>query len=153
MKKTLFDISFDRLHDYLEQHAMRNTPVRTSILQQVCSLPQPFTAEQLENACAPLRISTASVYNALNLFTSARILHASKRQRGFMRIEYELITEAPTRMTYVCKRCGRTVNIQDKAIVRMIKEHRYSNFEVEHFSLCVYGVCKVCRKHVDNQNQ
>ena len=84
--------------------------------------------------------------NALNLFVMARILHANTRQRGRAATEYELITDRTSRMQIICTKCGRVSNITDKAMVRLVAEKKYSNFEWHHFSLFVYGECKVCRQ-------
>ena len=122
------------------------------VLEQVCLLPQPFTAEQLADACKAERISVGTVYNALNLFLLAQILYATNRQRGRAATEYELTVGSPTRMHIVCTRCGRVTEIHDKAIARLVQERKYSNFNMQHFSLYVYGECKICRRQVKNNN-
>ena len=122
------------------------------ILEQVCALPQPFTADRLVKACAAQRISVGSVYNALNLFVTARILHASIRQRGRAATEYELMTDNTVRMQVVCRKCGRKTDFNDKAIARLVQERKYSNFNPQHFSLLVYGECKICRRKVRIEN-
>ncbi|MBQ6748958.1 MAG: transcriptional repressor [Paludibacteraceae bacterium] len=140
--------ALERLSGYIRANGMRPSAVRRMILEQVCALPQPFTAEQLAKACAEQRISVGSVYNALNLFVTARLLHASVRQRGRAATEYELMTDNTVRMQVICQKCGRTTDFNDKAIARLIQERKYSNFNLQHFSLFVYGECKVCRRRV-----
>lgn len=127
---------------------MRPSKVRNMVLTQVCLLPQPFTADQLMAACAEERISVGTVYNALDLFVKAMLLHATQRQRGKAATEYELMAGSPTRMRYICQKCGRTVEIQDKVLTRMVTERKYTNFNMQHFSLFVYGECKICRSKV-----
>lgn len=116
------------------------------VLEQACLLEQPFTAEQLRMACEQERISVGTIYNSLDLFIEAQITRAIKRQRGKASTEYEMITGAGNRMQIVCKKCGRVTDITDKAITRLVQERKYSNFTMPHFSLFVYGECKVCRK-------
>ena len=151
MKKSLFDIAYERLHQYINEHGLRHSPVRTQILQQACLLPQPFTAQQLEEVCQPLRVATGTIYNSLKLFVVAQILHATSRHRGQPQVEYEVITGNPIRMEIICKRCGRITEFPDKAIARMIRERHYSNFDMQHFSLLVYGECKLCRKQTNRK--
>ena len=125
---------------------MRPSVVRNAVLEQACYLPQPFTAKQLVEVCKEQRISIGTVYNSLNLFISAQILHATERQRGKMATEYELITGNQHHMQIICQKCGRVSDIQDRAIARLIQERKYSNFTLQHYSLFVYGECKVCRR-------
>lgn len=125
---------------------MRPSPIRNMVLGQLCSLHQPFTAEQLIAACQAERISVGTVYNALNVFTRAAIVKGLQRQRGHIATEYELINDYVRHMQFVCKKCGRTVDINDKAIAGLIEERKYSNFILQQYSLVIYGECKVCRK-------
>ena len=134
-----------RLSKYIRANNMRPSAVRNMVLEQVCLLHQPFTAEQLIKVCATERISVVTVYNALDLFVKAQILRGEQRQRGHIRTEYELIRSGAKHMQYICSKCGRTVDFQDKAIARLIEERKYSNFNLSQYSLIVYGECKICR--------
>ena len=73
----------DRMDKFVREHEMRPSRVRNMVLEQVCALPQPFTAEQLREACVAERISVGTVYNALNLFLDAHLLHAYTRPRTY----------------------------------------------------------------------
>ena len=141
-----YNLAIDRLAAYIRSNGLRPSAVRKMILKQVCDLPQPFSAKMLAEACEAERISTGSVYNALNLFIKANILRATTRQRGNAATEYELVLGSPSRMMIVCQRCGRRTEFHDKAIDRMARERKYSNFNLQQYSLVVYGECKVCRK-------
>ena len=141
----------EKLDRYVRENGMRVSPVRNIVLSLICQLPQPFTAEELKIACEAERISVGTVYNTLNLFISARILHAIERQRGKAATEYELIIGSQARMIVICERCGRQTELHDKAIDRLVRERRYSNFKMQHFSLFVYGECKICRRLINNE--
>ena len=134
-----------KLRPYLEEHKMRPSAVRDKVLEQICQMPQPFNAEQLVEACAPEFISVATIYNALNLFVDAQILHAIQRQRGRAAVEYELTTNGSNHAQIKCLKCGRVVDIHDKAITRLVMDRTYSNFMPHNYTLVVYGECKVCR--------
>lgn len=138
----------EQLDRYIAEHNMRPSKVRNMVLEQVCLLSQPFTADQLAKACEAERISIGTVYNTLSLFISAQILHATQRQRGRTATEYELVTGAHNRIQMICQRCGRVANLRDKAIENLIERRKYSNFNEQHFSLFVYGECKHCRRPV-----
>ena len=93
-----YETALAKLNAYIKRQGLRTSIVRNQVLEQVCRLRQPFTAEQLTQACEEERISLATIYNALTLFVSAQIVHASKRQRGRSAIEYELITGTQNRL-------------------------------------------------------
>ena len=135
----------ERLNRYVRDHEMRPSKVRNMVLEQVLALPQPFTAEQLIETCAAEHISVGTVYNALNLFLDAHILHAYKRQEGQRATEYELIAAASNKIQMICKKCGRVQNVSATGITSAIKDHKFSNFNMQHFTLYVYGDCKICR--------
>ncbi|MBQ6983378.1 MAG: transcriptional repressor [Paludibacteraceae bacterium] len=141
-----YNLAIDRLVAYIRSNGLRPSAVRKMILKQICDLPQPFPAKLLVEACVAERISIGSVYNALNLFIKANILRATTRQRGNAATEYELVLGSPVRMMLVCQRCGRRTEFHDKAIDRLVRERKYSNFNLQQYSLVVYGECKVCRK-------
>lgn len=146
MKRVVLNSALERLNQYVVDHNKRPSKVRNAVLEQAFMLPQPFTADQLVEACQAQRISVGTVYNSLEIFVSAQILHSITRQRGQNATEYEWMVGDQTRMQVVCEKCGRVSDFHDKAIERLIQERRYSNFTIQHFSLYVYGECKLCRK-------
>ena len=135
----------ERLEQYIRENNLRPSPVRMIVLEQACRLEQPFTARQLETVCAEDRISTGTVYNTLNVLVAAQILHATTRQRGRTATEYELTFGNHSRLQIICEKCRRVSDFRDKAIERLVEERRYSNFNLQRFSLFVYGECKRCR--------
>lgn len=141
-----YKMAQEKLDAYIHENGKRFSPVRNMILEQVCALPQPFTAEQLQEACAGERISQASIYNALQLFLKLHIISATKRQQGQSVTEYELTTVNTIRMQQLCCRCGRVTEIRDQAITRLLRERAYQNFKMQRFTLLVYGECRKCRK-------
>lgn len=141
-----YKIAAERLEQYISTHDMRPSKVRMLVLGHICQLPQPFTADELLEVCRKDLISVGTVYNTLNLFVAAQILHATIRQRGRAATEYELMAGSQVRMQIICQNCGRVAEIHDKAIERLVKERQYSNFNMDYFSLYVYGKCKLCRR-------
>lgn len=141
-----YDTALAKLNAYIKKQGLRNSSVRNQVLEQICHLRQPFTAEELTQACEEDRISIATIYNALTLFVTAQIVHASKRQRGRTAIEYELITGSSNRLQVICTGCGRKATFHDKALEKMIVERQYYNLSMQHFSLFVYGECRLCRQ-------
>ena len=145
MKRSPLDMAKERLSQYLKSNNLRESDVRNMVVEAVCSLSQPFTAEQLVEACASQQISVGTVYNTLNLLVKAQVLHATERQRGCKAREYELITGSLVRMREICETCGKAIDYHDKATERLILDRKYSNFSMHHFTLFVYGECKRCR--------
>ena len=144
----LYETVLERLDAYLKSREMRQTLERKWVLEQVCRLPQPFTAEQLRQACEGQRLSRATIYNTLELLLAANILHAHQRQVGQAATEYELTLSATSHMTIICHKCGRQTEIHDKSIATLIRTRKYSNFNLQHYSLFLYGEYKLCRRKI-----
>ena len=142
----LYESALNRLHEYVAVHPMRYSEARLKVLESACGLEQPFTAEQLSTVCVGTqRVAMGTVYNALNLFIKAGIVHANERQWGKNVTSYEVVLDNPTHMQLVCERCGRTAEFHDKAIERIVRNKRLANFEKHHFTLIVYGKCRKCK--------
>lgn len=143
-----YEAALTKLQAYMEEYKLRHSPVREMVLEQVCILPQPFTASQLVEACKTERISVGTVFNNLKLFVQAQILHAIDRQRGKEATRYELIPGKLVHMQMICGKCGRVSEFKDKAIEHLIRIRKYRNFDMQHYSLFVYGECKHCQRKV-----
>lgn len=146
-EEALYKASLERLTAYIRSHNMRASVVREMVLAQTCLLKQPFTAVQLEEVCKSEHISTGTVYNALNLFVEAEIVKVYDRGYGQTVTEYELCTTASrSHMQIICRKCGRRAAFYDKAVLRLISERKYANFNMQNCTLVVYGECKICRR-------
>lgn len=136
------------LRQYMVGHPqMRNSPERDSVLQIVCGFKSGFTITDLEAKIeeAKIRMSKASLYNHMKLFTEVNIVHRLARQFGQSKTLYEVTLGRKESMQFICNRCGRRGEIHDMGIHRIIRERRYNNFVPETYSLYVYGMCKICR--------
>ena len=147
MENEIYQAAQTQLEAYVIKHKMRHSQVRNMVLEQVCQLPQPFTAAHLEEVCKAERISTGTVYNVLHLLIEASLVKIYDRGVGQTVTEYELITEASrSHMQVICRKCGRRTFFYDNAIQRMVTERQYSNFNLQNYTLVVYGECKICRR-------
>ena len=146
-EEALYKAALEHLNAYARTHEMRASKVRNLILRRVCRLKQPFTAEQLEAECSEERISKATIYNALQLFLDAEMLNKHERMIGQPATLYELVTKASrVHMYLLCTKCGRRAAFYDKAMMQLVKERNYPNFNIQNYTLAVYGECKICRR-------
>lgn len=141
----VYQLAEIKLNDYIANHNMRHTQERLILLRKVSHLPQPFSAEQVVEACQDDRLSRSGVYNILQTLVSARILHCLNKQYGQRVARYEMTVLSNNHMQIICHRCGRVAEFREVAITNIIEARNFSNFNAEHFSLYVYGQCKVCR--------
>ena len=154
MKNKLpYDTALGKLNAYIAANNMRHTTEREMVLNEICVMTQPFTAEQLAEHCRPLRLSQGTVYNSLALFVSARILYKLERTKGVISEQYKWALDAKDAMRIICTRCGREAHFTDKAIQQIVQNRKYANFVPAHFSLTIYGVCKTCRRLLIRQNK
>lgn len=141
-----YEAALIKLREYVSEHHMRKSQVREMVLEIVCGLPQPFTAEQLAQACAAERISVGTIYNTVDLFIKAQIIHIFDRQFGNNIALYEVIPGRHVHLQIRCSKCGRVTEIHDQVIDNLIRMRKYPNFELQRYSLLIYGECKHCRK-------
>lgn len=136
-----------KLENYIRENGLRHTPERYTLLRHICALEQPFGIDALVGSLAEEeRISTATIYNTVNLLVSAQILHCISRRDGRKYAQYQLTAQQAARLELVCTRCGRVSAFKDKAIENLIRMRKYSNFNLQGYSLYIYGECKTCKR-------
>lgn len=142
----VYKLSREKLDKYLLQHNLRHTLERYQVLLRACELPSPFTVDQLVEATREDHISQATVYNVLNLLKDARIAHLLGKQYRQNKDLYEITSTTNNHLQIICTQCGREAEFKDVAVMNLLYAKRFNNFDLQHFSLYVYGECKVCRK-------
>ncbi len=146
-KDDLYESAVSVLDQYIEQNRMRHTQERYTVLRQICQFPSQFTTEQLTVLrSAELSLSRATIYNAIQLFLDCGLLVAHSLRAGSKTTSYELVIPKRSQMIFQCTKCGREVKFDNKAIDRVIMEHKYPNFVPKNYSLYVFGECKHCRR-------
>ena len=133
------------LTHYLTTHKLRNTTERRKVLEYIYSHEGHFTAQSLhEDLNADFRVSLATVYSALELFTKLNLV--AKHQFSSECVEYERFSANQTHHHRICTQCGQVKEFTDLKIRRSINNRSFTAFEISHFSLYVYGVCKKCQR-------
>ncbi|MBO5405266.1 MAG: transcriptional repressor [Paludibacteraceae bacterium] len=150
-KEDILQSSSSRLCAYLDEHQLRHTPERFTILSTVCKL-QRFTIDELRASLNELAISRATVYNTLSLLEDAQLVRRLTKEYGVRAAQYELVRATDSVVQIICQRCGRVGIVKDPTIKRMLADKRWSNFEADHFSLYVVGQCKVCRRRSNKKS-
>lgn len=151
-KEDIFQSTSEKLHTYLDEHGLRHTPERLTILAKICHL-QRFTIEELRDALTTeLTISRATIYNTLSLLENANLVQKLDKEFGVRAAQYELVQASESSVQVVCQRCGRVSVIKDSTISRMLADKRWSNFVPHHFSLYMFGQCKVCRRMINKKH-
>lgn len=138
-------MGLEKLNAYIAEHGLRHTIEREMVLEEACRLPQPFTTGQLIEQMEKRHVSKATVYNVVQLLGLARILQCVHRASTRERVQYEIITQQTQRMQLKCTKCGRVAEFYDVAIINLVRARKYNNFNMQSFSLYVYGECKLCR--------
>ena len=117
------------------------------ILAKICEL-QRFTIDELRSKLTDITISRATVYNTLSLLEDARLIQKLDKEFGVRTAQYELVHASDSSVQVICQRCGRVSTVRDTTISRMLADKKWSNFVPHHFSLYVFGHCKVCRRKI-----
>ena len=144
-KEEIYRKAYDQLCAYMDEHNLRHTAERFSILSSICTL-QRFTVDDLRYALTGITISRATVYNTLELMEEAGIIRHIEKEYGVRAGQYELTCLRTSSVQIICERCGRISEVKDSTISRMLQDKKFTNFTPERFSLYIYGHCKACRR-------
>jgi Fur family ferric uptake transcriptional regulator len=89
------------------------------------------------------RVSLATVYNTLDLLLDCGLIikHPFVSQSA----QYEKTFGNVIHSHLICTKCGSIKEFSDKKIRKAIQSKTFTSFDVSHYSLYLYGLCKVCR--------
>lgn len=143
------DFALQKLTEYLARTCHRNTPERLEILEAARTLTSGFSVEELASAVEArgVRVSLATVYNAVELFVSAGILARYFGNRG---ARFEMLPA--NRHHLVCLNCGKIKSVKDQSFSEVLRARHYSAFTASYFEMTVYGVCSACARKAKKTN-
>lgn len=132
------------LSQYLKEHRLRNTPVRTALLEEIYSQRKPFTPDELLQAMeGRVRVAMGTVYNSLALFEQlgivVRVLGGSKNlfERG--------LGEGFVHFYRRCIQCGKVERASAERVEAALQALHYTRFTALSLSMCANGICSRCR--------
>jgi len=128
---------------HLEKYALRTTPDRNAILEEIYRRTDHFDAEALyiHMKNQNYRVSRATVYNTLELLVSCDLI--TRHQFGKNLAQYEKSYGFKQHDHLICLDCSEVLEFCDPRI-QQIKSMMGDilSFEVTHHSLNLYGKCK-----------
>ena len=132
------------LTSYLEENNCRKTPERFAILEAVYSMNGHFSLEALGDQMekSNFRVSRATLYNTLRLFSKLRLVVKHHFQQGTM---YEASFQNGNHCHQICTICGKVKELNSAAIAPLIDEVKLRRFHKDGFTLYFYGICSTCQ--------
>ena len=133
-----------KLMDYLRLNSLRNTQERIAVLDFIYSNESSVSAEELSRHMSEksrLRVSRATVYNSLELFENAGLVRKILVNDQLL---YERTDRNRGTIRLICGGCGKSVEMNNDKMRRLIGEMRTRRFTVMGWVLTLNGLCAKC---------
>ncbi|MGN0068773.1 MAG: Fur family transcriptional regulator [Prevotella sp.] len=140
------------LTGYLEANHCRKTPERFAVLDAVYNIEGKFTPSELsaELDRSGFRVSRATLYNSMRLFTRLRLVERHVFQQ---RVCYEACRNEGNYCFLTCISCGHTKEIQMPVLTRMLDGVRIPRFSMDSYTIYIKGLCKKCQKSMSEEQK
>ena len=143
-----YDRLMAKLVAYAKRNHLRMTPQRNAVLEICCNEPTPISTARLVLIAGERGISRPTVYNAIDTFVHAEILQCVGKAVDKKYRQYDFFFQKHTNIQLVCTRCGKITKLKDNNISKAIHNRAFNNFVMQHYTLTIYGKCKVCRSQI-----
>ena len=147
-----YDRLMAKLVAYAKRNHLRMTPQRNAVLEICCNEPTPISTARLVLIAGERGISRPTVYNAIDTFVHAEILQCVGKAVDKKYRQYDFFFQKHTNIQLVCTRCGKITKLKDNNISKAIHNRAFNNFVMQHYTLTIYGKCKVCRSVIAKEN-
>jgi Fur family ferric uptake transcriptional regulator len=149
-----FDEALTQLKAYLERFNKKNTMERTLILRKLQQLTQPVDIPTLGQLMTDEhnRVSTATLYNTLQLFCDAGLVSRIDLTDGGSAC-YVRTVGLPPRVYIICRRCASIVAAHDPQLDEQLSSMVPKGFKVMQQALHLIGLCGRCQNTINRAEQ
>lgn len=135
--------------DYMKVNGHRKTPERFAILDAIYSIKGHFDVDELYYLVVEkgkFRVSTATMYNTLNLLVEAKLI--IRHNFGDKMTHYEACYNMVPHHHLICMTCGAVTDFIYPELEETIHKMKTNRFQMDNYSLYVYGTCSKCSTSV-----
>jgi Fur family transcriptional regulator, ferric uptake regulator len=133
----------------LQQRGLRATSQRRAIIEVIEEHDEHLTAEQVYEIAKNRnpRVSLATVYRTLAVLKEAGLVEQRYLTAEHDRSHFEL-AGAPTHFHFHCLHCGKIVEFESAAILKVLAQDLEQKHQVTvtRTCMCVEGYCEACRQ-------
>jgi Fe2+ or Zn2+ uptake regulation protein len=150
-----YDEALAQLTAHLERFNKKCTTERTMILRKLHQLTVPINVQRLGLLLAAdhQRVSTATLYNTLQLFCDAGLVNRIDLTADGGTAYYIRTVGLPPRVYIICKRCGNIVTAHTEALAEELQRTVPRGFKVTQQAFHIMGLCARCQNTINRAEQ
>jgi len=136
----------ERLKNILHKEGLRYTSQRQEVWNELLSSTKHRDAEEIYFSLIKrgIKVSRATVYRTIDVLVKTNLIDKLEIGDGKARFEYNDKFKHHDHL--ICIKCSKIIEFHDAEIenhqLRIAKEH---NFELNHHTHQLFGICKDCR--------
>lgn len=142
-------INRDELTARLKTAHYKVTTPRMELLETICTIHQPFTADELMNTLSKNKLTPhrATVYRDIVNFVNAGILRELVFQ-GYSARYFEYVDATNHHHHFLCTNCKQIIDVSPDEVEKALEKFQssFTKGQIIHHNLKFYGLCLSCKE-------
>lgn len=158
--ETPLQVATSTLGAYIDEHKLRHTPERLSVLEAVMEKGGRFTVDEIaaEMVQRKVNVCRATVVNTLHVLEKAGLVLKVGTHGRFVlyqkapkRSRKNMGARLPFSISLQCTECGAVREVRDRAATAALASRRFTSFTPTGGVVTIFGLCGNCKAQTNNE--